>query len=188
MYRPTHPSLVDRVVIVTGGGRGLGRVMALALVQAGAKVVVTGARSTRELDATVADGRLLGRGSIDGLVADVSDRAACDEVVRFATDRFGPVEVLVNNAARAPAEQNLPEAPDQRAKFWMMPHEAILRLLVTNVGGVWAMAQAVLPGMIARGRGKIVNISTSRPTMVYQTSGIYGPCKAAVEASSRIWA
>jgi 3-oxoacyl-[acyl-carrier protein] reductase len=50
------------------------------------------------------------------------------------------------------------------------------------------MAQAVLPGMVERGYGKIVNISTSRPTMVNRAAGIYGPCKAAVEASSRIWA
>jgi 3-oxoacyl-[acyl-carrier protein] reductase len=69
-----------------------------------------------------------------------------------------------------------------------MSYEGVTRMLMTNVGGVWAMAQTVAPGMVARGAGKIVNVSTSRRTMVCTASGIYGPCKAAVEASSRVWA
>ena len=188
MPHPAYPSLVDRVVIMTGGGRGLGQVMALALVEAGAKVVITGARAGQELDDTVARGNALGTGAMAGMIADVADPVACAAVVRFAEECFGPVDVLVNNAARAPAEQNLAESPDTRPKFWEMDYGGITRMLMTNVAGVWAMAQAVLPGMIARGSGKIVNISTSRPTMVNRISGIYGPCKAAVEASTRVWA
>lgn len=69
-----------------------------------------------------------------------------------------------------------------------MSYDGVTRMLVTNVGGIWAMAQALASGMVARGAGKIVNVSTSRRTMVHTASGIYGPRKAAVEASSRVWA
>lgn len=181
-------SLQGRVVIITGGGRGLGKVMALALVSEGAKVLITGARSLAEINATVAEGRALPHGAIAGMIADVADPINCAAVVQRAEELFGPVEVLVNNAARAPAEQNLTNRPDQRPPIWEMSYEGVTRMLMTNVGGIWAMAQAVAPGMVARGAGKIVNVSTSRRTMVYTASGIYGPCKAAVEASSRVWA
>ncbi|MET0375455.1 MAG: SDR family oxidoreductase [Rhizorhabdus sp.] len=186
----TNPfaSLQDRVVIITGGGRGLGKVMALALVGEGAKVLITGARSSAEIEATVAEGEAIGRGAIAGMIADVADPSDCAAVVRRAEDLFGPVEVLVNNAARAPAEQNLAERPGERPAIWDMAYDGVIRMLMTNVGGIWAMAQAVAPGMVARGAGKIVNVSTSRRTMIHTASGIYGPCKAAVEASSRVWA
>jgi NAD(P)-dependent dehydrogenase (short-subunit alcohol dehydrogenase family) len=183
-----HPSLKDRTVLITGGGRGLGRVMALALVDAGARVFITGGRSEKELAATIAAGRALERGSIAGMLADVADPAACARAVAAALAEFGSVDMLVNNAARGPAEQRPADAPQSNLPFWELSHAAIERLLLTNVAGAWAMTAAVLPQMIARGFGRIVNISTSRPTMVFPNGGIYGPCKAALEASSLIWA
>jgi 3-oxoacyl-[acyl-carrier protein] reductase len=61
-------------------------------------------------------------------------------------------------------------------------------MLLSNVAGPHLMASAVVPGMIARGFGRIVNVSTSRPTMLFAGGGAYGPSKVALEASSRIWA
>jgi 3-oxoacyl-[acyl-carrier protein] reductase len=182
------PSLAGRTVLITGGGRGLGRIMAMALVEAGAHVFITGGRSLDELDSTIAAGRALGQGVIAGMMADVADPAACATAVRAAQEEFGSVQVLVNNAARGPAEQRQADAPQASPHFWEIPQVAIERLLLTNVGGAWAMTAAALPDMIERGFGRIVNISTSRPTMVYPQGGIYGPCKAALEASSLIWA
>jgi 3-oxoacyl-[acyl-carrier protein] reductase len=183
-----HSSLNGRTVLITGGGRGLGRVMALALVGAGAHVFITGGRSKEELTATILAGRALGKGAIAGMIADVADPSSCAQAVDAAQSEFGSIQVLVNNAARGPAEQRPAGAPQGNIPFWEMPHAAIERLLLTNVGGAWAMTAAALPQMIERGFGRIINISTSRPTMVFAQGGIYGPAKAALEASSLIWA
>ena len=181
-------SLDGRIAIVTGGGRGLGRVMALALARAGADVVVSGARRRDELEETVSEAAELGRGRCASILADVSDETECREVARFATLRFGPASILVNNAARGPAEQSPDYRPDARPRFWESDAQALRRMLLTNVAGPWMMAAAVVPDMIAAGFGRIVNISTSRPTMLFAGGGCYGPSKTALEASSRIWA
>jgi len=200
-----YPSLAGRNAIITGGGRGLGRVMALALLEQGANVMITGARAADELAATAADLNALGTGRCVSMVADVSDPAACESVARAAQDAFGSIDVLVNNAARGPTEQmneagrqahvqqGLPTAPQlkhagQGDRFWEGNVDGYLRMLLTNLGGPFLMSRSCVQGMIDRGFGRIVNISTSRPTMVHTGFGPYGPLKAALEVSSRIWA
>jgi len=94
-------SLLDRVVIVTGGARGLGREMALALVERGAKLVVTGASESAALRETVAIAQTVaGPGRAIGLAADVADFSACQSVVAAAIAAFGTLHVLVNNAGQ----------------------------------------------------------------------------------------
>ena len=201
-----YPSLAGRSAIVTGGGRGLGRVMALALVEQGANVTITGARSVEELAATVAEARALGPGSCASVQADVSDPDQCEAAVRAAQDAFGSVDILVNNAARGPLEQmddfgralhaqrGLPTMPggaggvQPGSRFWEGSVDGYMRLLLTNLGGPFLMARACGPVMIEKGFGRIINISIARSTMIRQAQGPYGPLKAALEASSRIWA
>ena len=200
-----YPSLAGRSAIVTGGGRGLGRVMALALIQQGGNVMITGARAAGELGQTEAEANALGRGRCISMVADVSDPEACERVTRAAEAAFGSVDILVNNAARGPIEQldeaaraaqikqALPTGPqlkhaNQGDRFWESDVQGYLRMLLTNLGGPFLMSRACTPGMIDRGFGRIINVSTSRPTMVHTGFGPYGPLKAALEASSRIWA
>lgn len=185
---PTRPVLRGRRAIVTGGGRGLGRVMALALVEAGADVAITGARSQGELDATLAEARALGGGRCIAIRADVSDPADCARTHAEAVSAFGGVDILVNNAARGPAEQVASDGEGAKPRFWEADPAAYLRMLATNIGGVFLMARTCVPDMIAAGHGRIVNISTSRPTMLIPRSGPYGAAKTTVEASSRIWA
>ncbi len=101
IYKHDDPSLKDRVVIVTGGGRGLGRVMALALVASGARVVITGARAADELEQVCREAaEIAGPERLKSLRADVTDRQACDRVVAFALDQFGSIYGLINNAGR----------------------------------------------------------------------------------------
>lgn len=200
-----YASLVGRSAIITGGGRGLGRVMALALIEQGANVMITGARATDELAATAAAFNATGAGRCISMVADVSDPAACEAVTRATEAAFGSVDVLVNNAARGPTEQmnaagrdahiqqGLPTAPklthDSRGdRFWEGNVDGYMRMLLTNLGGPFLMARSCVGGMVDRGFGRIVNISTSRPTMVHTGFGPYGPLKAALEVTSRIWA
>ena len=200
-----YPSLAGRSVMITGGGRGLGRVMATALIEQGANVMITGARATEELASTQAQLNALGMGRCLSMPADVSDPGACERVAHATKAAFGSIDVLVNNAARGPTEQmkaagrqahiaqGLPTAPQlkhasQGDRFWEGDVEGHLRMIMTNLGGPFLMARSCVQGMIDRGFGRIINISTSRPTMVHTGFGPYGPLKAALEVSTRIWA
>lgn len=89
--------LSGRVAIVTGGGRCLGRAMALALAGVGAQVIVTAAREGAEIDSVAAEAA---DGAILLVLADVTLLEDCDAVIRTALDRFGRADVLVNNAGR----------------------------------------------------------------------------------------
>jgi len=177
-----------RRAIITGGGRGLGRVMALALVETGADVVITGARSATELERTAAEANAIGRGRCVPLRADVSDPAACETVVEQARSAIGNVDILVNNAGRGAAEQRDWVPGEGRPLFWEADPEVYARIVATNVLGPFYMARQCAPTMIASGWGRIVNISTSRPTMILPAASAYGLSKAALEVSTRIWA
>lgn len=181
-----YPSLQDRVVIVTGGGRGLGREMALALAEEGARVAITGARAGEELDATAREAEtLLGR--ILPLICDVTDPDACMALVARVEAELGPVAVLINNAGRGMrlVSETYNREP---TRFWETDPQAWAAIIAANLNGTFHMSRAVVPGMLARGFGKIINISTSDQTMVRRGYAPYGPSKAALEAASRIFA
>jgi 3-oxoacyl-[acyl-carrier protein] reductase len=179
--------------------------MAIALIRQGANVMITGARAPTELAATESEANALGAGRCISMITDVSENDACEALVRATRKAFGSIDVLVNNAGRGPLElldekgqrvqvqQGLPTAPQLTQsrggnRFWEADVDGYFRLLLTNLGGPFLMARACVPGMVERGFGRIINISTSRPTMVHTGFGPYGPLKAALEASSRIWA
>lgn len=178
-------TLSGRSAIVTGGARGLGKVMALALAESGADVLITASRSPDQVSATLAEGSEA-TGSIHGIIADSSDAADCRRVADLAMERFGRIDILVNNAARGSREQSA--ATDVRPPFWEIEEGAVERMVLTNLAGPFLMARCVVPCMIERGFGRIVNISTSRSTMRLFRGGPYGPTKAALEAATGIWA
>jgi len=91
-------SLHERVVIVTGGGRGLGREMALALVQAGAHVMITAAHSADQLQEV--EQAASGPGRIASIIADAANYTDCERVVDATLQAFGAIHCLVNNAGR----------------------------------------------------------------------------------------
>jgi NAD(P)-dependent dehydrogenase (short-subunit alcohol dehydrogenase family) len=173
-----------RVAIVTGGGRGLGRAMALGLSRAGFRVAITAARTRDEVEAVAKEAP---EGRIFPVLADVSAEPACAALVKRVEDRFGPVDVLVNNAGRGMrfVSERFLSAPHP---FWKTDPETWRMIIETNVNGPFFMARAVAPGMIARGWGRIINISMNRETMRRQGFSPYGPSKAAVESETIIWA
>ncbi len=190
MTDPTiaYPSLKDRVVIVTGGGRGLGYEMAMALVGAGARVAITSARSADQLKGVQDEAHALaGPGRLIALQADVCNYEDCERVVRETLDAFGALHCLVNNAGRGMGSIH-PNYVEERPRFWQAPLDGWQEVIDTNVNGVFRMARAVTPHLVDQGFGKIINVSTSDVTMVRVGYSPYGPSKAALEAMSRIWA
>lgn len=182
-------SLKGRVGIVTGASRGLGREMALEMAAAGMKVVVLGSTPGSALDAVLADARNVAHAPDDviALTADVADYAACAKVIADTISAFGRVDVLVNNAGLGMRliSETFNTVP---TKFWEADPAAWRRIVEANVVGAFNMARAAVPGMVAAGFGKVINISTSDQTMVRVGYSPYGPSKAALEAASRVWA
>lgn len=177
----------QRVAIVTGGGRGLGRAMALGLAQAGIHVIVTAAREQRELDSVVSESEAnKAPGSVVALRADVTAADACERIIETAIKRFGRLDILVNNAARGMryvSESFLAEP----ARFWETSPGTWRLIVDTNINGPFFMARSAAPVMIKRGWGRIVNISVSRETMRRSGFSPYGPSKAALESETLIW-
>lgn len=178
-----HPSLKGRVVLITGGSRGLGREMALAFAAEGAKLVVTGAKPSAALSATCRD---LGSDAV-GVVADVTSPDAANRAVDTAVQTFGRLDVLINNAGLGMrlVSETFNTTP---TKFWETKPDAWNNIVDANVKGPFHMARAAVPQMLAQGFGKIINISTSDQTMVRTGYAPYGPSKAFLEAASRVWA
>jgi len=183
-----HPSvdLRERVAVVTGGGRGLGRAIALAYARAGADVVITAARSPEEAEEVAAAGAAL-PGTIEPLAADVTVLADVDRVVARALAIRGSIDVLVNNAARGMRFVNERFMTDPEP-FWEADPEAWRLVMETNTVGVFLMTRAVVPHMRAAGRGSIINVTINHETMVRRGFSPYGPSKAALEAMTRVWA
>jgi NAD(P)-dependent dehydrogenase (short-subunit alcohol dehydrogenase family) len=134
-----------RVVAITGGARGIGRATAALLAEAGARVAIG------DVDAAAAErtARELGAG-VRGFALDVTDRGAFSRFLAAVEQAFGPPDVLVNNAGVMRVGSFLEE-----------PEAATRRQLEVNLGGVLLGMQLVLPGMLARGRGHVVNVASS---------------------------
>jgi 3-oxoacyl-[acyl-carrier protein] reductase len=179
-------SLEGRVVIVTGGGRGLGRAMTHGLALAGATVIATAARERDEIERVALEARPAG-GRVLPFVGDVTKEEDCKRIVATALDRFGHLDVLVNNAGRGMkyVSEHFMTAP---TRFWETAPDTWRMVMDTNVVGPFLMARAAVPPMLAAGWGRIVNVSINAETMRRQGFSPYGPSKAALESATSIWA
>ncbi len=160
--------LDGRVAIVTGAGRGIGRAIAEIFAREGAKVVVT-ARTVPEIE-EVAEGIRAGGGEAAAIAMDIAKEDQVADLVRRTNDTFGPVDVLVNNAAI-----NLPNinVVDYEPAQWR-------EIVDVNLNGSFLCARAVLPGMIQQKRGKIINISSIGGRHGSRGRGPYRASKAAL--------
>lgn len=171
--------LTGRVAVVTGGGKGIGAVYTDALVREGARVVAA------DIDGQAAEAqaaRLRAEGADAlGMVVDTADAASVEAMVRATVDRFGALDILVNNAALYTAL--LPKRP-----FWELDEATWDRVLQVNVKGLWLCARAALPHLRASGHGRIINISSG--TVMAGSPGFlhYVSSKAAVIGMTRAMA
>jgi 3-oxoacyl-[acyl-carrier protein] reductase len=140
--------LTGQVALVTGGGDGLGRAFALALARAGVQVAVTARRPERLTETIELIERLGGRGL--AIPGDVTVAEAVAGVVRTAESRLGPIDILVNNAG----------ALGPMGCDWQIDPEDWGRTFDVNVLGAFRYAREVLPGMVMRTQGRIVNVTS----------------------------
>lgn len=161
---------LDKVVLITGASSGIGAGIARELSAAGAKLML-GARRTERLDA-LAD-ELTAKGDVRTSRLDVTDRADVAAFAEAAREAFGRVDVIVNNAGVMPLSLMASLKVDE----WD-------RMIDVNIKGVLYGIAAVLPGMLARGSGQIVNIASIGALAVSPTAAVYCATKYAVRAIS----
>ena len=173
---------------MTGGARGLGRAMTLALIRSGVRVAVA------DLPASAAEMRelreLAGKEApADRLLpieCDVTHWPDCLGAVKTVADHFGALHGLVNNAGLG--MQHIGNVlVGKRKPFFDVDADTWRAAIDANVNGPFMMAKAVAPRLIDQGWGRIVNIVTSFFTMVMDGFSPYGPSKAALEAATVIW-
>ena len=171
--------LEGRVAVVTGAAGGIGREFVSGLLGAGAKVAALDIDGER-LGALGADAT---RGRLMTARVDISSYAACEAAVGQVRERLGPPDILVNNGAmgmgviRADHMTNLVEIHEIDPEVWD-------RMIAVNLSGAWYMTRASVGGMLDRGWGRIVNVTTSFFTMLRGRFHPYGPAKSGLEAMS----
>ncbi|HLJ28962.1 MAG TPA: SDR family oxidoreductase [Candidatus Angelobacter sp.] len=160
--------LAGQVGVVTGAARGLGRAFALGLAQAGMSIAVTDLRQD-DLNETL---RLLQASGGKGMAtaADVSDPDQVAALVKSVEEKLGPIDLLVNNAAVAG-----PAGPT-----WESDPKAWWRCQEVNLRGPFLGCHAVLPGMIARQKGRIINVASASGTVAVPYLSAYVTSKAAL--------
>jgi 3-oxoacyl-[acyl-carrier protein] reductase len=160
--------LKGKVALITGAGRGIGRAIALAFAREGARLAVT-ARTVPELEETAAQARKLGRECL-AIAADVSQRDDVSRLVNELLQAFGQIDVLVNNAG---TQGPIGPLAENDADSWV-------RTFQVNVFGVFYFIKAVLPHMMARREGKIINVSGGGATAPRPHFSAYGASKTAI--------
>ncbi len=165
------------VALITGASRGLGREIARLWARRAAPLILT-ARSPDALQAITDELRPLT--DVVALAGDVADHAHAERLVRLGLERFGRVDVLVNNASSI--------GPSPMPGLEAYPLEALEDVLRVNVIAPLHLIQRVLPGMRERGAGVILNITSDAAVQAYAGWGGYGASKAALEQLSRVLA
>ena len=142
-------SLEGRVALITGGGRGIGRAIAEGFAREGAAVAIT-ARTASQLDETRA-AMEAGGGKVSAMTADVSDFASVERMVGEVVRTLGPIDILINNAG----------TQERGGPLWELDPDEWKRTIDVNLTGQFFVTRAVLPGMVQRGSGRIVNMSSA---------------------------
>jgi NAD(P)-dependent dehydrogenase (short-subunit alcohol dehydrogenase family) len=169
--------LAGRTCLITGGGSGIGRATALLFAHEGAAVAVAdvsraSADETAAMVTAASDGGVAG--SASAFTVDVTDEASCGSLVSSVTDAFGRIDVLFNNAGIA----GIGTVEETSLELWE-------RVMAVNVRGVFLVAKAVLPVMVAAHGGSIINMSSTIAEIGLARRASYAASKGAVLALTR---
>ena len=168
--------LSGKVVLVTGGSRGLGRAMVLGLAKAGADVVIA-SRKLESCEAVAEEVRALGRQALP-VAAHAGQMESLDALLEATYARFGRLDVLINNAGTNPVTAGLSElSPDLFQKVFEV-----------NTKGPWYLASRAAPRMGAHGGGSIINVISVGGLKPPAYQGFYAATKAALNALTRVMA
>jgi NAD(P)-dependent dehydrogenase (short-subunit alcohol dehydrogenase family) len=167
--------LKNKVALVTGSTRGLGEVAAMSLAKAGADIAVCG-RTDSDLKRVTASIRELGRNA-KGFFIDVTDKQKVILAVEQVLEFFGRIDILVNNAG-----------VNYRVSVLEYPEEEWDRVINTNLKGYFLMAQAVVPQMIEKGYGKVINMSSILGTVGLPHQIAYASSKGGVDQMTKVMA
>jgi NAD(P)-dependent dehydrogenase (short-subunit alcohol dehydrogenase family) len=167
----------DKVVVVTGAGRGIGRALALGFAREGAVLSVC-SRTPAEVEAVAAQIRAAG-GRASARACDVSSAAQAASFVAATVEEFGPIDVLVNNAGILGPREPLSEVADADWKA----------VMAANLDSAFYMTREVLKSsMLSRGRGVVINVSSGQGRKPSAGWGPYAASKFGLEGLTRAWA
>ena len=171
-----NKKLLGKVALITGGSRGIGRAIAAAYAAQGAQVFICG-RHSADINRAVAEIRQSG-GEIDGAAGDVGNVADVRRIVVAAMAKYSSIDVLVNNASILGPRVAI-------ADFSIAEWEEVLRI---NLTGLFLMTHEVLPVMLARQGGSIINLSSGVGRLGKARWGAYAVSKAGVEGFTQVLA
>jgi 3-oxoacyl-[acyl-carrier protein] reductase len=181
--------LDGKVAIITGGARGLGRSMTLALSQAGARVIAVDRLAENLANVEREAQSLANGGAVVGIAGDIREAQDCRRAIDAAHEKFGGLDILINNAGLLPSYAYPGRFLDGAApgKFWDIDDDVVRNVIDTNFVAPDRITRYAVPHMIAKGWGRIVNVTTRLSTMNRSGASPYGPSKAALEMASEIW-
>src|SRR5262249_30211547 len=168
--------LKDKVALITGSGRGIGRAIARLFAQEGAAVFLT-ARTKKELE-TVATEILHRSGRAEYATADLCQEVECAHVVATGREKFGRIDILVNNAGHYGPVVPVEDYP--LAEFD--------KVIAVHLRAAFLLSKLVLPEMYARGSGVILNVSSLSAKAAYSWGSAYAAAKAGILGLTRVTA
>ncbi len=180
--------LSGRTIIVTGGGRGLGREMAYGLAKKGANVCIA-AHIEEDINRVSSQSKEMNLGKqLYSILADLRDPEDCRRVVEKTISHFGDIFGLINNAALT-FTYSSPNRykKDYSNKFYELSDEVVQNVLDTNFIAADRMARLITPHLIKNKVGRLINVTTRLETMTKPGASPYGPSKAALENASEVW-
>jgi NAD(P)-dependent dehydrogenase (short-subunit alcohol dehydrogenase family) len=169
-------SLANKIALITGGSRGIGRAAALAFASAGADVAVA-SRKVADLERVAAEIQKLGRASL-AVPAHIGRMEEIPKLVKSVVETFGRIDILVNNAGGSPALASALEADE---RLWD-------KVMDLNLKGLFFLSQAVAKVMKENGGGKIINVASIDGFRPDRQIGIYSISKAAVVMATKVMA